>query len=103
MDGLKPQVSVATLATAGDATSPVRSRHGKLTVKVVGSFTGALRLAFSPDEGTTYQDLTVDKDGNSLDITGPFSGPVYVGAVGVLWKIRAASLSSGTPTVTVMS
>jgi hypothetical protein len=102
MVGFKPQTSRATLSSAGDSTSPVRNRDEKIFVKVVNSFTGSLRLAFSTDEGVSYQDLTIDKDGNSLDITGPFSGPVLVGPVGVLWKVRAATLSGGTPEVTVI-
>lgn len=103
MDNIRPQVAQATLTAAGQSTSSVRSRNGRLTLKIAGTFTAAFRLAFSPDEGKTWSQLTVDKDGNSLDLTAAFSGPVYVGAPGLLWHVECASMSSGSADVTLIA
>ena len=96
-----------TLTAAGQsATIGVNVGARVLGAQVIGAFTGGLTPELSLDGGTTWDTVQVQKmDGTAAvtSVTGPgiYRAVVQPIAAGfnALFRLRAATLTAGTPTV----
>jgi hypothetical protein len=91
------QVASGTFTGSGQASSGVLCRNGSAFLNLSGSGTWTVVVATSTDDGATWQQFTQDAAGNALDLTHPYSGPVYVGAAGVLIRVECSAWTSGSP------
>lgn len=87
------RLSEAVLSAA-DAATPWHAFSGRFNLEIAGTFTGAAVVERSFDGGTTAVPLT--SLGAPVQFAGPSSEVLEAPEEGVLYRIRAATLSAGT-------
>jgi hypothetical protein len=87
--------SDVTLATGGDATAGV-AVQGAFNLAVYGTFSGSIVAEKSFDAGTTYI-AALDQAGIAITFSAAGARALFEPEAGMLWRLRAATLSSGTP------